>query len=179
MVQSIARGVQEPLSELRSDIDPGVVTVVERAMQTDPKDRFSSAPSMAAALAAAIQRSDAAQQPTVRIPTVPTVGVDTTQPVPTADHADAAPTVAIRSETQLLTRPHAAARVGAGPRFAIRRTASLVVVAVLVLVAVGLYALQSNSGTAQKPPATTAQPTNSIPAPLNRAIDALDQAVKP
>jgi len=181
LVQSIACGVQESLNELRSDIDPAVVAVVEQAMRTDPKDRFSSAASMAAALAAATQQSEAAHQPTVRISTVPTVSVDNTGPVRTDGQPDVPATVAIGSETQLLTRPHAAARRAAGPRFAIRRTASLVVVAVLAVVAaaVALYTLRSNSPTAKQPPAIVTQPTNSIPAALNHAIDALDQSVKP
>ncbi|HTD50575.1 MAG TPA: serine/threonine-protein kinase, partial [Acidimicrobiia bacterium] len=179
LVQSIARGVQEPLNQLRSDLDPGVVAVVEQAMQPDPKDRYHSAPSMAAALAAATQRSQAAQQPTVRVPTVPTVGVDTTQRAravgPTAPPA----TVAMPSETQRLTRPETAAGVGAGPRFAIRRAATLVVVAMLVVAAAVLYALHSKSGSATRPPATVAQPATAIPAQLKHAIDALDRSVRP
>jgi len=182
LVQSIAQGVQEPLSEFRSDIDAGVVAVVERAMHTDPKDRFDSAAAMAAALAAATHVSIPADQPTVRIPTIATDGVDTTQPVPTASPIDAPAPVAGPSDTQLLTRRDAAGPA-ARPRFAIRRIASLVVIAVLVVavlvVAVTVYASRLNSGAAKTPPATVAHPTNAIPAPLEHAIDALDQAVRP
>jgi len=40
----------QPLAELRPDVDPALVAVVERAMRKDPTERFASAADMASAL---------------------------------------------------------------------------------------------------------------------------------
>ena len=48
---AIQRGQPTPLSELRSDLDPALIEVVERAMSPDAADRYQSAEEMSEALA--------------------------------------------------------------------------------------------------------------------------------
>jgi len=50
VARSVASGAHRPLGEVRPDLDPGLVAVVERALATDPARRFASAADMAAAL---------------------------------------------------------------------------------------------------------------------------------
>ena len=50
MAVAIAAGDYPPLDELRPGLDPVLVTTIERAMATDPAQRFESAQAMAAAL---------------------------------------------------------------------------------------------------------------------------------
>jgi len=51
VARSVTTGTHRPLSEVRPDLDPGLVATVERAMATDPSARFASADEMASALA--------------------------------------------------------------------------------------------------------------------------------
>ncbi|MGI9033865.1 MAG: serine/threonine-protein kinase [Acidimicrobiales bacterium] len=48
--RAVAAGTHRPLSQVRPDVDSGLVAAVERAMATDPTSRFPSAAAMAAAL---------------------------------------------------------------------------------------------------------------------------------
>ncbi|MDQ3946232.1 MAG: serine/threonine protein kinase, partial [Actinomycetota bacterium] len=49
---AVHQGDHEPLTARRSDLDPALVAVVERAMARRPEDRFATAAEMAAALSA-------------------------------------------------------------------------------------------------------------------------------
>lgn len=51
VASAIQRGRPRRVAELRSDLDPGLVGVIERAMMANPYDRFRSAAEMARALA--------------------------------------------------------------------------------------------------------------------------------
>ena len=167
VVKSISLGVHEPLGEVRPDVDPAVVAVIEPAMQMDPENRFQSASEMARALRAATRRSGAADEPTVRISTNQTVDVEATQPAPTLAHA-------VSVETAALPAAPAPA-----PKVATRRAVWAAGVGVVaVLVALLVVGLKANTGPTTTPPSTVTQPT-SIPAPLNHAIDRLEQAVTP
>ncbi|HVF14240.1 MAG TPA: serine/threonine-protein kinase [Acidimicrobiales bacterium] len=49
--RAIVAGDHEPLAHVRPDLDPGLVRAVERAMDSNPQARFSTAAAMSAALA--------------------------------------------------------------------------------------------------------------------------------
>ncbi len=51
VARAVAAGEHRPLGEVRPDLDPGLVAIVERALATDPSRRFASAADMAAELA--------------------------------------------------------------------------------------------------------------------------------
>lgn len=75
-----------PLAELRPDLDPGVLSIVERAMASDPSDRFADADEMKRALQAAVEGSsrDEGTEPLGMMSTVSAVvGLDVTE-APTA-----------------------------------------------------------------------------------------------
>ena len=161
LVEAISRGASQPLRELRPDVDPAVVAVVERAMRQDPDERYASASEMAAALAAATETTDAAyvDEPTVATPT------------PTPPPAD------VDSTRVMATAP------STRPRSVTKRMKWLLVAAVIaVLLAAGIWSTRdSNTGTPplSNTPSTSEIPTGAIPEPLNRAIDDLDRAVQP
>ncbi len=193
VVQAISRGVQVPLADVRPDLSPAVVAVVERAMRPDPDARFASASEMIAALAAATRVASAANEPTVRIPANMEIASDDTllltaamtpaapeRVAPASEATDAGisidaagePTVAAPASTSRATR-------------SMRRTAWAIAIATaVVIVAVVLVsAFASNpgpsKGTTSGTP-TSAQSTKAtIPAPLQHAIDELDQTVTP
>ena len=52
VARAVAAGDHRPLDEVRPDLDPRLVAIVERALATDPARRFSSAADMATALSA-------------------------------------------------------------------------------------------------------------------------------
>ena len=173
LVESIGRGVSEPLGQLRPDVDPAVIAVVERAMKQEPAERFASASAMASALAAATEtnawnEADA----TVASPIVSTPADETR--VMHARELDASlATVPARVET----------RSAPGPRAVASRVKWLIaaVVAVIIVAAVIVSTRGSNSGTPllSKTPSSAGAPTGSTPAPLGRAIDDLNRAVTP
>ena len=63
--RAVSSGAHRPLSEARPDLDPALAAAVERAMDSDPDRRFSSAAEMAAALRAPTAGSFAGAAPTV------------------------------------------------------------------------------------------------------------------
>jgi serine/threonine-protein kinase len=172
LVESISRGVSEPLAQIRPDIDPAVAAVVERAMHSDPGQRFASASEMGAALAAAKAPTDAVQvgEPTVATPIV-TSGAEPTRVMsPVRPEAERA-TVPSPVETHTEKRP---LRLTARAKWLF---AAAVVAVLLVAVVVSTH--DSNTGAPSNAPTSATSPTGSIPAPLNTAIDDLDQAVQP
>ena len=181
LVEAISRGVNQPLSQIRPDVDPAVVAVIERSMRQDPEQRFGSASEMASALAAATEKTDAAfvGEPTVATPVVTTADVDSTRVMPAADGAAARATApaGVKAESpRVEPRP-------ARPPFLTRGMRWLLAGAVAVGLLVGgiLATRDSNTGAQplNKTPSSAATPTGSIPAPLNQAIDDLDRAVTP
>jgi serine/threonine-protein kinase len=173
LVESIARGVDEPLGELRPDVDPAVVAVVERAMKQQPAERFASATEMATALAAATETADAwsGADATVATPIV-SARADETRVMPGPVPGPPQPTVPARIDT-----PTSAPAVGMSSR---AKWLIAAVVAVMI-VAVAIVSQSSNSGTppVSKTPRSAGTPTRSTPAPLSQAIDDLERAVTP
>ena len=186
LVASISEGVPVSLTTLRSDLDPGVVAAVERAMAKDPDLRFESAPTMAAALVTASRppASSAFDAATVPVASGPMVSVASAPPT-SADGADPPATVPRMAATEILvdaTAPADSARHQKTGGRANRRRAVLACLLGLVLAAAGLAALISSEGD-HSPGApsssSTIKTSNTIPAPLQRAIDQLEHVVRP
>ena len=175
LIAAISRGDAPGLAALRPDAPGELVAIAERAMATEPGDRFESATAMAAALRDARGRES---RPRER----------------GADRAARAG----RGVERPAARRH---RGGGGLRFGrtsgdtatttaattIRDRADRVVVALLLVIVVAATALvtEDDGGSGGAPPATspatlapsgpaTASP---IPQPLDRALDRLDRAV--
>jgi serine/threonine-protein kinase len=175
LVEAISRGAAEPLREIRPDVDPAVVRVVERAMRQDPDERYASASEMAAALAAATETTDAAfvGEPTVATPVLITTDVDSTRVMTAGELAAADPTVPAAVEPA----PAPRRRLVTGR---MKWLLAAAVVAVLLVAAIWSTRDSDNGGRPfSNTPTTSEIPTGSIPAPLNRAIDELDRAVQP
>lgn len=140
----------QPLAELRPDLDSGLVAVVERAMAHRPEERFATAAEMAAAL-----RAEGA------------VGTD------------AAPTIVAHPPTQVLdARPMTANRSAPGsPASRSRRKLGVLAVAgllaVLAVAASGAWDGEGDPGGAGRP-----APETGIPAPLDDALDRLEETVR-
>ena len=182
VVESISRGVVEPLGELRHDVDPAIVAVVERAMRQDPKSRFASASEMATALVAATDQSRRAiaDEPTVGIAIEADAAVNATRTMSTGELAAAQATVPIRTEPERARRSIGSS----GPEPSKLRGGWIIAaVVVAVLLAATAFSAQGSNGHVPglvKTPSSSAAPTGkSIPPPLSRAIDALDHAVQP
>jgi serine/threonine-protein kinase len=172
LVESISRGAGESLAQLRTRVDPDVVAVLERAMQQNPEDRFASASEMAAALAAASDSAEAvlADDPTIATPIV-TAATDQTRVMPVDTPTGSQATVPSRVSQV----DHAVASPSRG-RGRWKWLVAALVVAALIIIAI-VATRDSNSG-APPPRTPSSTPTGSIPAPLSKAIDDLDRAVR-
>lgn len=165
LVESIARGVPQPLAELRDDVEPAVVAVIERAMAKDPDLRFASARTMAAALVAA--------DPS----TAPSTAGDPTLPIASDPAVRGAPTRPMRTvtPTEVLVGAGLAAERAGHSRIGRRTKRRLAVLAaLLVLLAVGFFAARTASDGDQPPtgPAvsstTSTGPTTTTTVPARR-----------
>lgn len=145
----------EPLRELRPDVPEGVVAVVERAMEKDPRRRFADASEMARVLG---------QTPAP-------AGAAATQAL---GWTRAFGSATLRRAWQTVER--LGARPGRTRRFPI---ALLVAVAALVFILVALTARDSSDPGAGPTQTSRPSPTASMPAGLDRALDALEEAVRP
>ena len=177
LAAAIKEGRYEPPP---ADADPTIVPVIERAMRSDPDDRFADAEEMANALLGtdAVQAAD----PTVAVVTPsapPEEGEpdgDATQAMPRMDRTAVLPAPAARSDVEPAVPP--APYQEPVPRPARRRPSPAAIVAVII--AIGLVAVLAfvtfsgrlGSGPAQRPNAT-------LPAPLVDALQRLEDSVRP
>lgn len=164
VASAIQRGTPRPVRELRPDLDPGLVDVIERAMLTNPYDRFRSATDMAEALGGAAARSpEADAAPTTRV-----------------DRGDL--TTQRRATEVLSARPTAQASGTGASASPPRPRAALAVAALALLLVVALVVLVSGDrepsdvGAGDEPPAAADE---RIPEPLDRALRELEEAVRP
>lgn len=171
----------------RRRLDPALVSAIERAMRKDPDARYATANAMASAIGVPVGLRAPAQTPTVQVaaagPLPPTVPVASHAPVPVAPTAVLKP-VAHPSEA----RPSEAHPSEVGPRSHRTRIGAGIVglVAIGVLVVAGALAFRdggsstpaTNASSTSVPPNSGSSVNGSIPAPLARAIDALDQAAR-
>jgi eukaryotic-like serine/threonine-protein kinase len=164
LATAIREGRYEPPGAVRHDADPGISSVIERAMRRDPADRFGSAEAMAAALLGE------------------TSGVaDDTEAI--ASDSDRDETSADAQETVLIPRMEQTARMpyrappprSSRPR---RRPRVLLIAGGAVLAAVLISVLAIAAFTGPERPATGRSGT-SLPAPLEDALSDLEEAVRP
>jgi serine/threonine protein kinase len=153
VARAVAEGAHEPLGVRCPNIDPQAADAVERALATDPTERFESAEAMAAAL----------------------VGPPATVTLPTAALAGAAATAPTEDLTRPLLAP-AATPGGRPPRLAVR--VALAAVVACVLIAAAAFALTRHpatrpavgqSTTTSAAPPTTLAPPAAVSPPAQRA----------
>ena len=165
-LHAIRVGDPTPLSELRPDLDPALIAVVERAMRRDPRRRFVDAAAMRAAL-----RPDVGSAATESIEPV-------TEPIEPPGRRSPG-----RDRTRTLARRPIPARrpsVRWGwAAFAIAAVAA--VAAVLVLATQHQASPPSTPTTGATALTTPASPVTgpALPAPLATALQRLDQTVRP
>jgi serine/threonine-protein kinase len=174
IAEAVVAGAHRPLGDRRPDLSPDFVAAVERAMATDPAERFESADAMLAVLAsAAVAPKTVPLQP----PSAPTA----TLPVPARVGTPPAPRGEARRERRREPRRD-------------RRWRGIVAAAVSVVLATALVFLITRSDDASPPttapsstaPAVTAVTTPvasgaalPVPEPLARALDRLERATRP
>ena len=157
-----------PLAEARPGLDPSLVATVERAMAKEPGRRFSSAAAMAAAVAGDSVGTD---------PGTATV----TDAVPSSTEVLSAPTARQPAE---VGRP-AMAPLATSILDRLRRNPATALFVGLVAVFVLVAVLATRSGDSPPTPSANTSPTSqaapggSLPEPLDRAITALEEAVRP
>ena len=179
----IREGHHTPVHEAAPDVGPAIAGVIERAMSLDPADRFASAGEMAAALradppaAGATEDTDPAGTVVLARSPDPTAVLE---PVPPSSGA----TGPIESP---IPEPSPAAfpltgGVASDRRAPRRLLAALVGAAVIVaLIAAGIVVLTAGN---DPPPgsggaARSSAPTEGIPAPLQDALDRLQETITP
>jgi eukaryotic-like serine/threonine-protein kinase len=162
VAEAVVGGDHAGLAGRRPDLDPAFVAAIERAMATDPDDRFADADEMRAALTA---------------PATVSVGVTV-------------PLRAPATETAVLPPPERSAPASAAPRPHRRRFGpALAAAVVLVLVlAIAVALLVSQGDDTDAPPASTPTTGATVPAPvagpplptpLADAMDRLREATQP
>lgn len=137
-------------------VDPALASAIDAAMAKDPNHRPSSAATMLSLLAG-----------------------NPTQPLSETQQLPAAATVTIRAQT---TTPEREDRLGARQWWSTRtgserRTILLVGAAAFVAVVL-MVSLDNGGGTPQMPP-TTVAPGEPLPAPLDDALERLEESVQP
>jgi serine/threonine protein kinase len=155
--RAIADGRHRPLAEMVPGCPQALVATVERAMTGAPDDRFATAADMAAALDDVGVKSG---------------GVATTVAVPSSPPDS--------TEHLASPAPGGHPRTGGGRPGAARRWLGVAVVAV-VLLGGALFAVagRDRSPANVSPSTTSVTPGGSIPEPLDRAIDQLEESVRP
>jgi eukaryotic-like serine/threonine-protein kinase len=167
LAAAIRDGRHEPPTSIDPDADPEISVVIERAMRRDPADRYESAEAMAAALLGEHPGTEAAVTMPIAAP-----------PEPVADaQPDGSETVRMppMEQTARLPVQPPAARSAASrrlPRVAPIVAGAIVVVVLLVILAFSVFTGRNAPG----PGATT---STTLPAPLENALDELEESVQP
>ena len=160
-----------PLRELRPDVPPGLVEVLERCLRKDPDERFQNA----AELAEALLPFAPARALAVAERSSSTLGTAAPHPVgPVTVGSRSAPTVRLSAEDRVpSSSPAVVVPVEPGKRSGLRTVAALVLAAAVVMVGVVSY---SARGHAVRGPATATM----VPAPpvavARPAVVDLDEA---
>ncbi|MBW3547376.1 MAG: serine/threonine protein kinase [Actinobacteria bacterium] len=165
MVSAIQRGRPRPVTELRPGLDPSLVAVIEQAMLANPYDRYRSAAEMADALTAG---------------KAPLAGPS---PAPATTRLDSdSPTTQRRATEVLGSTPADTSEPASRPAATRPRAALAVAVVLLALVLViGLAVLARDDRDPAAPGAGDAPAARDerIPEPLDRALNDLEEAVRP
>ncbi len=165
IASAIQRGRPRPLTELRPDLDPDLVAVIERAMLANPYDRYRSAAEMAEALVGGTVPMAAAP------PSAATARLDADSPTMQRRATE------VLGSTRTDRSPPAMRPAATRPRAAL---AVAVVLLALVLV-VGLAVLARDDSDPAAPGGGDAPVARDerIPEPLDRALNDLEEAVRP
>jgi serine/threonine protein kinase len=158
----VQNGTPAPISQLRPDAPPELVAAITKAMEKDPRRRFSSAGEMAAALAAL----GSADVTTERVAS--TIPFDTT-------------TRRAAGRTRETGVPAAGLRsLAHGPR---RQLAVLAAIFAAVLVLAVVFTARDTSSSGDRPdpstPATATAPDGSLNPELDRALQRLEEVTRP
>ena len=186
LAAAIREGRYERPTSVVPDADPVIVSVIERAMRSDPADRFANAEEMADALLG----SDAAPA---------AEPIEALEPEPEADASDGDETQAMApmDRTAILPAPEASAdaepAVPADAEPAVpatpyqepaprparpRRPSATAIAAVIIAIAlVAVLALLTFTGRLGSGPGQ--QPNSTLPAPLEDALQRLEDSVQP
>jgi len=185
---AISEGRFAPLRTVRGDADPELCGAIERAMATDPGERFHSAEAMAAALrrqsslqvtAPTVVRADptttlspVAEEPTARIRPGPTAVLEV-PPVTSPPSSRSTPVDPESVNVSPTKRKHATADPHAKGRFVASVVAGALALGLVLVLSFLVGSPPSPSGPNTR--STTAQ----IPRELDRALDRLQEAVRP
>jgi len=168
LAAAIRDGRYEPPTSIDTDADPEISVVIERAMRRDVAERYESAEAMAAALLG---------EDPGRVESAATAAI-AVSPGPAADaQPDGSETVRMSPMEQTARLPvqPSAARSAAPrrlPRAAPIVAGAIVVVALLVILAFSVFADRNAPG----PGAAT---STTLPAPLEDALQELEESVQP
>jgi eukaryotic-like serine/threonine-protein kinase len=194
LATAIRDGVFEPPTSVLPDADPGIVAVIETAMRLDPADRYESAEQMAAALLGEIAQPS--EDATVTMATQRSDDTTATMatPLPRADlepkpepkpEPGGADTVPVPRMDRTARLPYQApAPPPARPR-RYPKTALIVAGAVLAVVVVTILALAAFTGPDARRGSDVESRTgsgagsSSLPAPLEDALQQLEDSVRP
>jgi serine/threonine protein kinase len=183
VAEAVVAGEHVALRDLRPDLSPPLVDAVERALSTDPDDRFPDAASMRAALDPPGPASGTVTLPLTTSAAPTAVLPPPRTPVPTSTPTPAHPA----GTTAALAGAPAPDRAARAPRRpGVVRVVAGVLVAVVLVVAIALLVTRGDGSSgvpASTAPATTVAPAPAggapLPAPLARALDRLQQATHP
>jgi serine/threonine-protein kinase len=168
LATAIREGDHEPITAIVADIDADIAAVIDRAMRRDPGERYESAEAMAAALLGEeLDRSDAEDGMTATIAPQPQ-----SEDTPSDSETVRMPPM---EETARLPVSSPAPRSVAFPRPS--RTLLVVAGAIVAVALVVILALTVFTGLSTPDPTTANETT--LPAPLEDALDGLDEAVRP
>ena len=177
LAMRIREGTHVPLREAARDIDPELASAIERAMSLDPAARFGSAREMASALR---------EPPEIARPSDP-AGPAATVPIRrSADPTDVLD--AVTTHADMTARPESSARLHeeaaaapedarARPRGSRLLLASLIVAALVVTLVLTVL-LSGGDGSGADRPAPS-RPAGGVPAPLQDALDRLQETITP
>jgi serine/threonine protein kinase len=172
MIRAIQQEQVPSLTELRPDLDPALAAVIERAMARDPAVRYTSASEMEADLI----------EPAVQPPTG-----DTTLPqgVPNPTMVMETPGKPGDTNPTLASRPAARKRTNPWDRLTKRNKMGVIIAAALLLFTLIVVRNFSDDTPAVAPtPAASSEATagsgsGEVPAPLENALNELEEAVAP
>jgi serine/threonine protein kinase len=178
LATDIREGRFPPPAEVLPDADPGIVAVIDRAMQLDPAARFPSAEAMAEELSGE-EGTAAAVTPTTRLPATDgsTDGTKTV-PVPKLEQ-----TAQLPVEPATTDGVPASARVAPAAAPATRRSRTrwrvwAIVAGAIVAIAIVTVLAIAAFGGRDAPPPSVGERNSGLPAELEDALQRLEDSVR-
>ena len=168
----IRDGRYEPLRRVVPDVNPALAKTVARAMSKDPMGRFASAEDMALSLT--VQNVPGASADTTAIVERPSESTAVLEAVPAAAEPHPAPAEPVAEPTP--AAPPSATPVRPGRRLGIALLAGVIVIAVISVVLVLTLGGNTSETPTSPQPATSGSP---VPAPLQDALDRLQESITP